>query len=1661
MSKIITTFVLLIFILVAVLVVSGLNSYVGDLPNNIDDQETIVLGQTKFVPGSQAALRVVVRNSKDATPLPGAKVKISFHSPGGKQMVVYNGSTDEEGNSNVSFQVPEVDQPDQTMVIEAKSRFGSDRVERPVRLERNYRVFLATDKPIYQPGQIIHLRALTLNTFDLSPAKSQELEFSISDCKGNRVFRKKLTTTEFGVAYTDFQLANEVNSGAYKITATLGNTTSEKTVTVEYYVLPKFKVQLTTERTYYQPGQIVRGTIQADYFFGKPVSMGGVTLEGYTFDVERTTVVNLQGVTNENGRFDFEFTLPSYIAGSDLEGGLGRFYLLASVTDQAKHIESINQSIPVSQNMIVIEAIPEGGILHPGVENLLYVMSSYPDGVPAETQLSIFFPDSGHTVRTETGKYGFAEVRFNPTNTGQMVRVDASDSQGNSSGRDFYFEGPYYEETILLRPDKPVYRVGESMILDILTSQEKGTAYLDILREGQTISTQAVDITSGHAQVGVDLSADMFGTLELHAYKILRSGSIVRDTRLVVVDYAQDLAVNINSICPDYARAASGECIFRPGEETTLELQVNDSNGGGVSSAIGLSIVDESVFALAEQDPGFAKLYFLLENEILQPRYDLHGFSIPSLLEGIPDDPVLEKSVADTAQASLSAASPIGSPFSMDVNSHAEAISRAYGLQSVYFGRMGTGMLVILFLICMGMLGISVVAAYRQRALTQGILTAAGIYGFVACLLAGLYYGFQGYGSFGGSLYNLTNLVMGGAATLLVLAFVSGLIGFLLLLSYAIVHKDSLMGWTLGLLALFIAAIVEVIYLNTGRGFSPSQGYVLLALGAFGLLPLVFLIRPYGFFKIRGFTPAVGTLLMGIFLLMWAVPTLAFSNGFMFGAMSAGVPPPGEIFVEEMDIAGRNMAIMPAAQPTQEVQVVEKQVTAQSSATPEPPRLRQYFPETMLWIPDGVTDHNGYLRMNFQVADSITTWRISTIASSQDGRLGSINTELRVFQDFFIDLDLPVALTQGDEVSIPVGIFNYLPEVQTVRLELAHDDWFELLDEAEKQVEIAPNEINVVYFHIRATGFGQYPLKVTAWGSNMSDAIQKEVRVYPNGKPISFTRSDRLKPDQPVREVISIPQDAIPGTQALVVKVYPGVLSQVVEGLDSILRMPSGCFEQTSSTTYPNVLVMDYLKSTNQASPETQMKAEEYINLGYQRLTTFEVDSTGGFSLFGDAPSDRMLTAYGLQEFTDMSKVYDVDPALIGRAAEWLLSQQESNGSWKNDQGLVHEATWQSLGDAQLPVTAYISWSLIEAGYAGDGRTQRGIDYVRENHAKADDAYVLGLVANALVAWDLENGDGMSPLTRDILDELAGMAVQEGNVVYWKSNVATFMGGENLTGSIETTALASLAFLTSQTHSDLANSALTYLIQQKDNFGTWYSTQATVLSLKALIESIRSGTENVDATLTLTLNGGQEKRLVVNKENYDVVQLLSFSDVLPGAENVVEISAAGEGNLMYQVSGSFYLPWGKIQDYSEWNVTEEPMKIEVTYERTELAVDDTVEVAVTITLQEEGSRVQSALIDLGLPPGFSVQLEDLAGLVEYYNDVPADYAFAKIERYELTGRQILIYATNLSYGNPLHFTYRLKAKFPLVAQTPSSSAYDYYNPDQSGEVQPEVLVVKE
>src|SRR3954447_12839431 len=103
--------------------------------------------------------------------------------------------------------------------------------------------------------------------------------------------------------------------------------------------------------------------------------------------------------------------------------------------------------------------------------------------------------------------------------------------------------------------------------------------------------------------------------------------------------------------------------------------------------------------------------------------------------------------------------------------------------------------------------------------------------------------------------------------------------------------------------------------------------------------------------------------------------------------------------------------------------------------------------------------------------------------------------------------------------------------------------------------------------------------------------------------------------------------------------------------------------EQTSSAAYPNILVVDYVKKARVASPQLLIKAELYLNVGYQKLLTFERPG-GGFDWWGSGEPVVWLSAYALQEFSDMARVYPVDPDVIYRTQRWLLKQRSADGTW-------------------------------------------------------------------------------------------------------------------------------------------------------------------------------------------------------------------------------------------------------------------------------------------------------------------------------------------------------------------------------------------------------------
>ena len=267
----------------------------------------------------------------------------------------------------------------------------------------------------------------------------------------------------------------------------------------------------------------------------------------------------------------------------------------------------------------------------------------------------------------------------------------------------------------------------------------------------------------------------------------------------------------------------------------------------------------------------------------------------------------------------------------------------------------------------------------------------------------------------------------------------------------------------------------------------------------------------------------------------------------------------GGRFADMADAAGRPMAPMAEkAMAKNGAQAGEDRKSGGPGGAAPAMRIREYFPETMLWQPALITDENGVAVLPVSFADSITTWRLTASASSKGGLLGGITAPLRVFQDFFVDLDLPVSLTMNDEVAFPVAVYNYLKEPQTVKLELKKENWFELVDTAgpTRTLDLKPNEVTAVKFRIRAKRIGFHPLTVLAQGSKMSDAIKRAVEIVPDGQKIETVVTDRL--EGRVAQSVEISEKTISESAKILVKLYPGVFSQVLEGTEGMLRLPGG-----------------------------------------------------------------------------------------------------------------------------------------------------------------------------------------------------------------------------------------------------------------------------------------------------------------------------------------------------------------------------------------------------------------------------------------------------------------------------------------------------------------------
>src|SRR5215472_13555602 len=344
-----------------------------------------IFAQRSYAAGSSAAIRIITVDSKNGNSLTASRVNIEMQDPSSKSSSskpLFSGVTDQMGTVRAEFKLPG-DFGSRQLVVSADTSLGNVVAKQPVQLERLDRILLTTDKPIYQPGQTMHLRALALNSQSRAAESNQPMTLEVEDAKGNKVFKKRGSTDKFG----------------------------------------------------------------------KPLGSAQVTLKLTTFDVQSVEIGQVTGKTDSDGHLAFSTKLPNFMAGRSTEQGSAPVSIAVEVKDSAGHTESKSRNILVSNTPIIIMAVPESGSLLPGLENQVYILTSYPDGAPAETQVTV---NNGPSA-LKTDPSGVAILPVAAGNTPVVLDLKAADARGRTAHASITLQSQAQQQSLMLRTNRATF----------------------------------------------------------------------------------------------------------------------------------------------------------------------------------------------------------------------------------------------------------------------------------------------------------------------------------------------------------------------------------------------------------------------------------------------------------------------------------------------------------------------------------------------------------------------------------------------------------------------------------------------------------------------------------------------------------------------------------------------------------------------------------------------------------------------------------------------------------------------------------------------------------------------------------------------------------------------------------------------------------------------------------------------------------------------------------------------------------------------------------------------------------------------------------------------------------------------------------------------------
>jgi uncharacterized protein YfaS (alpha-2-macroglobulin family) len=538
---------------------------------------------------------------------------------------------------------------------------------------------------------------------------------------------------------------------------------------------------------------------------------------------------------------------------------------------------------------------------------------------------------------------------------------------------------------------------------------------------------------------------------------------------------------------------------------------------------------------------------------------------------------------------------------------------------------------------------------------------------------------------------------------------------------------------------------------------------------------------------------------------------------------------------------------------------------------------------------------------------------------------------------------------------------------------------------------------------------GSSDFLVTADAGAYNDSVTRQLLVKPLGFPIEIAHGGLLNANGSVMQTIQIPDSLVAGSVTANIALYPTPVGNLTEALQRLLQEPNGCFEQTSSTTYPLVMGQQYFMSHSGVDPQLIARSSELLAKGYEKLKGFECKNKG-YEWFGEDPGHECLSAYGLMEFTDMSAVRSVDSHMLGATRAWLLARRDGQGGFSHERRAMH--TW--IADPGC-ANGYCTWALLECGEKNLGAE---VKWLKEHAATDPNSYVTALAANVL------HLAGDSAGARAMMEKLASRQDKDGHVLGATTTVVG-SGGESL--EIETTSLAVLAWLRDPSFAGAVENGIHFLADSC-KAGRYGSTQSTVLALRAIVAYDKACAHPTAAGKVQLLVDGHAlgQPLPFDATTQGALKLPDMAEMMSPGKHQVELKMTDGSQLPYAIAVSFHSLTPASSDQCKLRIT--------TTLKDERVTEGALSQANVIVTNCTDEVLPTPVAIVGLPGGLEVRHDQLKELVKA----------GRIAAYEVRGREVVLYWRDMQPSQKIEISLSVVASIPGTYTGPASRAYLYY-----------------